>query len=138
MPYFYMLLCHILSFWYSGLNCELIHEVYDFSINLKISLVNSGGKPFLALKISVTNFCRFRYFEDFYIKIELLGQNRFDWIAFCWGEYFVFQTYIEFFFFFYFRLLLSISVLFSWIQLKSEVKGIKFTACNLLLSAKIS
>ena len=138
MPYFYMLLCHILSFWYSGLNCELIHKVYDFSINLKISLVNSGGKPFLALKISVTNFCRFRYFEDFYIKIELLGQNRFDWIAFCWGEYCVFQTYIEFFFFFFF----GCSWVFQFYSVeffvKSEVKGIKFTACNLLWSAKIS
>ena len=34
------------------------------------------------LKISVTNFWRFQYFEDFDFKFVLLGQNS-EWIAFC-------------------------------------------------------
>ena len=29
-------------------------------------------------------------FADFDIKIVLLGENSFEWIAFCWVEYCVF------------------------------------------------
>ena len=73
MPYFSMFLCYILMFGSSGLNCELFCGEYGFSINLKISFMSSGDQPVLTLKISVTNFCRFRYFEDFDINILLLG-----------------------------------------------------------------
>ena len=37
----------------------------------------------LTLKISVTNFCKFQYFEKFNVKSVLLGQNSFELIAFC-------------------------------------------------------
>ena len=40
--------------------------------------MNSGDKPILTLKISVTNFYRFRYFADFDIRIVFLGQNKFE------------------------------------------------------------
>ena len=40
--------------------------------------MSSGDKPVLTLKISVTNFTRFRYFADFDIKIVLLSQNSFE------------------------------------------------------------
>ena len=40
-------------------------------------------KPILTLKISVTNFWRFQYVEDFDIKFVLLDENNFEWIAFC-------------------------------------------------------
>ena len=36
--------------------------------------MSSGDKTILILKISVTDFCRFRYFADLDIKIVLLGQ----------------------------------------------------------------
>ena len=35
-------------------------------------------KPIVTFKISVTNFCRFQYFENFDIKFLLLGQNNFQ------------------------------------------------------------
>ena len=73
MPYFSMLLCYILTFGSSGLNCEFIRGEYRFSIILKISFMSSGDQPILTLKISITNFFRFRYFSDFDIKILLLG-----------------------------------------------------------------
>ena len=73
MPYFPRFLCYILVFGSSGLNCEFIRREYGFSINLEISFMNSGDHPILTLKISVINFCRFRYFADFDIKILLLG-----------------------------------------------------------------
>ena len=69
----FLLLCHIMLSGSSGMNCEFIYREYGFSINSKISFASSG-KPILILKISVTNFCRFHYFADFYIKIVLLGQ----------------------------------------------------------------
>ena len=71
---FAMFLCHILS---SGLNCKFVRREHGFSINLKISLISSGDKPILSLKISIINFCRFRYFADFDIEIVLLGKNKF-------------------------------------------------------------
>ena len=67
----------------SGLNCEFIYNVYGLLRNLKILFMSSGEKPILTLKIWVTNFWRFQYFEDFDIKFVLLGQNSFEWIAFC-------------------------------------------------------
>ena len=73
-----MFLCYILTFGSSGLNCEFIRREYWFSINLKISFVSSVDQPILTLKISVTNFCRFRYFADFDIEILLLGQDSFE------------------------------------------------------------
>ena len=79
----FLLQCQILSFGSSILNCEFIRRQYDFSINSKIWFMSSGDKPILALKISVTNFSRFQYFADFDIRIVLLGQNSFEWIAFC-------------------------------------------------------
>ena len=75
MPYFSVFLCYILLFGSSGLNCEFIRREYGFSINSKISFMNSGDKPILTLKISVTNFCRFRYLADFDFRIVLLGEN---------------------------------------------------------------
>ena len=36
--------------------------------------MSSGEKPIVTLKISVTKFCRFQYFEDFDSKFLLLGQ----------------------------------------------------------------
>ena len=51
MSYFSMFLCHILSFWSSGLNCEFIRRKYGFLINLKLSFMSSGDKPILTLKI---------------------------------------------------------------------------------------
>ena len=59
---------------------NLFYREYGFSINSKISFMSSGDKSILTLKILVTNFCRFWYFD---IKIVLLGQNSFKWIAFC-------------------------------------------------------
>ena len=73
-----MFLCHILSFGSSGLKCEFILRKYGSLINSKISLVSSGDKLILTLKISVTNFCRLLYFADFDIKFVLLGQNSFE------------------------------------------------------------
>ena len=73
----------ILSSGYSGLNCELIRRKYGFSIDLKISFMSSGNKSILTLKISVTNFFKFWYFAVFDIRIELFGQNSFEWIAIC-------------------------------------------------------
>ena len=73
MPYFSRFLCYILAFGSSGLHCEFIRREYGFSINLKISFMNSGDQPILTLKISVMNLCRFRYFADFDIKHLLLG-----------------------------------------------------------------
>ena len=40
--------------------------------------MDSGDKPILTLKISVTNFFKFQYFADFDIKIVLLDQNSFE------------------------------------------------------------
>ena len=45
--------------------------------------MSSGDKPKLILKISVKDYADFRYFGDFDIKIVLLVQNSFEWIAFC-------------------------------------------------------
>ena len=55
----FLFLCHILSFESSSLNCEYIRREYGFSINSKISLISSGNKPILILKISVKNFVDF-------------------------------------------------------------------------------
>ena len=55
MPYFSRFLYHILVFGSSGLNCEFIRREYGFSINLKISFMNSDDQPILTLKISVMN-----------------------------------------------------------------------------------
>ena len=84
-------LCHIVLFLYhillsesSGLNFKLIRKKYGFSIDLKISLMNSGDKPILTLYVSLTNLFRYQYFADFDIKIVFLGQTSFEWIAFCW------------------------------------------------------
>ena len=82
-------LCHILSFGSSGLNCKFIRREYGFSIDSKISVMSSGNKPILTLKISVANFSRFRYFADFDIRI-VPGQNSFARIAFCYIECCVF------------------------------------------------
>ena len=57
----------------SGLNCKFIRRKYDFSINLKISLISSYDMP-----ISAKNLCRLRYFGDFDIKVVVLGQNSFE------------------------------------------------------------
>ena len=48
-----------------------LQGVWFFDKILKVSYINSGDNPVLTLKISVTNFSRFRYFEDFDIKIVL-------------------------------------------------------------------
>ena len=40
--------------------------------------MSSGEKPIVTLEISVPNFRRFQYFEDFDIKFLLLGQNNFE------------------------------------------------------------
>ena len=77
------------------LNCEFIRRECGFSINLKISLVSSSNKLILIMKISATNFWRFRYFADFDIKIVFWGHNSVEWISFCWVEYYVLYTYIE-------------------------------------------
>ena len=63
-----------------------------FLVNWKISFMNSRDKPVLTESVliltetilAVTNFCRFRYLVDFDVKIVLLGQNSFEWIAFYW------------------------------------------------------
>ena len=39
------------------------------------TMMSLGNKQILTFKISVTNFCRFRYFADFDIKIVPSGQN---------------------------------------------------------------
>ena len=90
---------------------------YGSSIYSKTSFLNSGDKLKLTLKISVTNFCKFRYFADFDIKVVLLVQNSFDWIAFCWGYYCVFWTYIEPIFYLCHLLLITL-VLLNWILCK--------------------
>ena len=72
-PYFSRFLCYILAFGSSGLNFKFIGREYGFSINLKISFMNAGDQPILTLKISVVNFCRFRYFADFDIKNLRVG-----------------------------------------------------------------
>ena len=59
----FLFLCHILSFGSSGLNCEFIRREYGFLVHSKISFTSSGDKPILTLKISVTNFCRFWYWN---------------------------------------------------------------------------
>ena len=41
------------------LKCEVVRSVYGFSINSKISVMNSGDKIFLTLKISETSFVDF-------------------------------------------------------------------------------
>ena len=90
LGHIFLFWCHVLSFGSSGLNCEFIHMDYGFSWNSKISLIRSGDKPILIFKISVKNF------PDFVIKIVLLEQNNFEWIAFCWVESIVyFWTSIE-------------------------------------------
>ena len=73
---------------------KFIRGGYGFSINLKITFMSSGDKPILTLKISVSNFCIFRYFADFDFKIVVLGQNNFGSIASCWVEYWVFEIHI--------------------------------------------
>ena len=78
----------ILSFGSSSLNYEFIRREYEFLKNLKKSVMRLGEKPISALKISVTNVCRFQYFADIYIKIVLLGQNSSERITFCSVEYF--------------------------------------------------
>ena len=39
--------------------------------------MSPGEKSIVTLKMSVTNFFRFQYFENFDIKFLLLGQNYF-------------------------------------------------------------
>ena len=73
MPYFSMFPSYISSFESSGLNCEFTCREYGFSINSEISFISLGDEPILTLKISVTNFRRFRYFADFDIKILPAG-----------------------------------------------------------------
>ena len=51
-------------------------------INSKVSFMSSGDKPILTSKISLINFCRFRYLEDFDFKIVHFGQNSSEPIAF--------------------------------------------------------
>ena len=75
---FFYFLCHILSIEYSGLSYEFILSEYGFSIKSKIPFTSPGDKPILTLKITFTNFCRFRYFTDFDIKIVLSGQKGFE------------------------------------------------------------
>ena len=43
--------------------------------------MSSREKPIVTFKISVKNFCRFQYFENFDIKFLLLGQHNFQRIA---------------------------------------------------------
>ena len=82
----FLFLCHILLFGSSDWNCEFIRREYGFSINSKISSMNSGDKPILTLKISVTKFCRFRYFADlilelyFYAKIVRVNSLLLSWV----------------------------------------------------------
>ena len=87
--YIFLFLCHILPLdplaWIANLFAG-----NGFSINSKISLMSSGDKPKLILKISVKDYADFRYFGDFDIKIVLLVQNSFEWIAFCLVEYCLF------------------------------------------------
>ena len=77
MPYFSVSMSYFIV-WILWLELEFIPRDYGFSINSKISFMNSGDKPILTLKISVTNFYRFRYFADFDIRIVFLGQNKFE------------------------------------------------------------
>ena len=82
MPYFFMFLCYILTFGSSDLNCEFIRGEYRLLIKLKMLFVGSGDQPIVTLKISVTDFWRFRYSADLKIEIFSLGQNSFERIAF--------------------------------------------------------
>ena len=53
------------------LNYEFIRRECGFSINSKISLVNSGNKLILIMKIPATDFWRFRYFADIILILKL-------------------------------------------------------------------
>ena len=72
--YIFLLPCHILSFQSSGLNCEFIRRECSFSRNSKISLVSSGNKLILIMKISAP------IFEDFNILQILILKLYFQFI----------------------------------------------------------
>ena len=65
----FLFLCHILSFGSSSLNCEFIRREYGFSINSKISLMSSGNKPILILKISFKSFVDFDILQVQILKL---------------------------------------------------------------------
>ena len=121
------------------LNCEFFCREYEFSINLKISVMRSGDKPVLNLKILVTNVCRFWYFADFNVKFVLLGQNSAEWIAFRSVKHCVFHTCTG-------TLKSFVIVTYSWLFqfssteffVKPKVKVIKCPTCNLILGAKVA
>ena len=61
----------------SGRNCKFVRKTFGFLTNSKILFMSPGEKSIVTLKMSVTNFFRFQYFENFDIKFLLLGQNYF-------------------------------------------------------------
>ena len=65
------------------------------AINSKIWFRSSCNKPILTLKNIITDFCRWQYFAYFDIKVAFLGQYSFEWVALCYVECCLFQTYIE-------------------------------------------
>ena len=51
-----------------------------------IQKYQSWGQANIDFENVSKKFCGFCYFAGFDIKIVLLVQNSFDWIAFCWVE----------------------------------------------------
>ena len=111
---------------------EFILRECRFSINSKVSFMNSGDKPSLTWKISVTNFCGFRHFADFVFKIVLLGQNRFQPFAFCWVEYCV--IYIEYWFIFEYYIYIDLYLIYieTLKLLSSSLDYFSFVSLNSL------
>ena len=77
MPYFSVYIPYFIG-WILWLELQIYSQGIRFFDNSKKSFMSSGDKPILTLKISVRNFCRFRYFADFDIRILLLGLNSFE------------------------------------------------------------
>ena len=68
MPYSFVFMRYFVV-GYSGLNCKFIRKEYGFSLNSKISLMRSGDKPILILKISVKNFADFDILQILILKL---------------------------------------------------------------------
>ena len=103
-------------------------------INLKISFMSSSDHPILTMKISVTNFCKFRYFADFDTKNFLLDQNSFEWIAFCWVLC-ILNLLWNFQICYHYHLpLIIILILFNWVLCK--VLGKRYKVFHLWLTIR--
>ena len=100
-----------LNFYILWHDCEFIRKEYVFSTYSKISFMSSGDKPNLTLKISVTNFCRYR------VNTLLL----FSWVLRILNLYWNFKIFRHC------HLLWIISVLFKWILSKVLPKRYKFS-----------